>query len=418
MKLLKKAAAILLSGTMLAAMAAPCTAVAAAKESTEESKMELKFDNNGEFKILLLSDTQDTDEPQKEMLDIINNTLNSENPDLVIFLGDNICWFKGVTKEKAATAIRKIIEPVAEKGIPFAMVYGNHDHEGLCDENNKMTEEEAKEFMLSVYQEFPNCLAIEGEELTGVGTYNLLIKDNKGAKDIFNLWLMDSNPYYEDGYGFVQPDQQEWYIKTSNKLKEENGGTPLPSLLFQHIAVPEVYQLADSSDSPKAGYVHGNTAMFRDKYWKASSKVIQGSFQEGPCPADVQHDQFKTWKEQGDVIGAFFGHDHPNDYLGMVDGIYLGAVPAAGYYSYGWNHGARTVTLHENDLKNFSTEILRAEDILGYKVKPAYKDKHGYAEYKNKFIPGVIGGSIGAVVLAAAAAGIITAVVKKKKRNK
>lgn len=351
------------------------------------------------------------------MLEIINNTLDSENPDLVIFLGDNTCSFAGATKEKTATAIRKIIEPVAEKNVPFAMVYGNHDHEGLCNEKNKMTEEEAKEFMLSVYQEFPNCLAIEGEELTGVGTYNLLIKDSKGKKDIFNLWLMDSNPYYENGYGFVQPDQQEWYINTSNKLKKANGGTPLPSLLFQHIAVPEVYQLADSSDSPKSGYVHGNTAMFRDKYWKASSKVIQGSFQEGPCPADVQHDQFNTWKQQGDVIGAFFGHDHPNDYLGVVDGIYLGAVPAAGYYSYGWNHGARTVTLHENDLKNFDTEILRADDILGYKVKPAYKDKHGYAEYKYKFLPGVIGGSVGAVALIAAT-GIITAVVKKKKKSK
>ncbi len=389
MKLFKKAAAILFSCTMLAAAAVPFTAAAETKQSTEVSKMELKFDTNGEFKILLLADTQDTDEPQKEMLEIINNTLDSENPDLVIFLGDNTCSFAGATKEKTATAIRKIIEPVAEKNVPFAMVYGNHDHEGLCNEKNKMTEEEAKEFMLSVYQEFPNCLAIEGEELTGVGTYNLLIKDSKGKKDIFNLWLMDSNPYYENGYGFVQPDQQEWYINTSNKLKKANGGTPLPSLLFQHIAVPEVYQLADSSDSPKSGYVHGNTAMFRDKYWK----------------------------QQGDVIGAFFGHDHPNDYLGVVDGIYLGAVPAAGYYSYGWNHGARTVTLHENDLKNFDTEILRADDILGYKVKPAYKDKHGYAEYKYKFLPGVIGGSVGAVALIAAT-GIITAVVKKKKKSK
>ena len=112
-----------------------------------------------------------------------------------------------------------------------------------------------------------------------------------------------------------------------------------------------------------------------------------------------------------------FGHDHPNDYLGKVDGIYLGAVPAAGYYSYGWNHGARTITLNENDLTTFESEILHADDILGYKVKPAYKDKHGYAEYKNKFLPGVIGGTAGAVVLVAAA-GIITAVVKKKKRNK
>ncbi len=68
-------------------------------------------------------------------------------------------------------------------------------------------------------------------------------------------------------------------------------------------------------------------------------------------------------------------------------------------------------------MKNFDTEILRADDILGYKVKPAYKDKHGYAEYKYKFLPGVIGGSVGAVALIAAA-GIITAVVKKKKKSK
>ncbi len=105
MKLFKKAAAILFSCTMLAAAAVPFTAAAETKQSTEVSKMELKFDTNGEFKILLLADTQDTDEPQKEMLEIINNTLDSENPDLVIFLGDNTCSFAGATKEKTATAM-------------------------------------------------------------------------------------------------------------------------------------------------------------------------------------------------------------------------------------------------------------------------------------------------------------------------
>ena len=93
------------------------------------------------------------------------------------------------------------------------------------------------------------------------------------------------------------------------------------------------------------------------------------------------------------------------------------SVPAAGYYSYGWNHGVRTITLHENNLTDFDTEIIYADELLGYKVKPAYKDKHGYAEYKNKFIPGVIGGAAGAVVLAAAA-GVVTAVIRKKKKSK
>lgn len=404
--------------TMISAAAMPFTVYAEEQESTEEA-MELKFNENGEFKILAIADPQDTDTPQQEMLDIINNALDKVNPDLVVFLGDNIAgWWKNVDKEKTATAIRKIIEPVDSRGVPFAIVFGNHDHEGLTDENNKMTEEEAKEFQLSIYQEYKTCLAIEGEELTGCGNYNLLIKDSAAAKDIFNLWLIDSNPYAaEGGYGYVQPDQAEWYIRTSNELKEANAGVALPSLLFQHIAVPEVYQLADSSGTPKSGYVRGNTAMFKNNYWKANSDVIQGSFQEGPCPADVQHDQFRTWKEQGDIIGAFFGHDHPNDYLGQVDGIWLCAVPAAGYYSYGWNHGVRTITLHENNLTDFDTEIIYADELLGYKVKPAYKDKHGYAEYKNKFIPGVIGGAAGAVVLAAAA-GVVTAVIRKKKKSK
>lgn len=417
MKILKKAAAILISCAMLAAATTPLTAFAESAQQNRKEAMELKFNENGEFKILAIADTQDTDKPQKEMLDILNNTLDEVKPDLVVFLGDNTAgWWKGVTKEKTATAIRKLIEPVDKRNVPFAIVYGNHDHEGLCHKSNGMTEEDAKEFMLSVYQEFPTCLAIEGEEMTGCGTYNLLIKDHTGTKDIFNLWMMDSNPYYENGYGFVQPDQRDWYIKTSNELKAANGGTPLPSLLFQHIAVPEVYQLADSSNSGKDGYVHGNTAMFRDKYWKASSNILQGAFEEGPCPADVEHDQFETWKNQGDVIGAFFGHDHPNDYLGELDGIKLCAVPAAGYYSYGWNHGARTITLHENDLTDFETEILKADDILGYEVKPDYKDKHGYYEYKTKFLPGIIGSTAGAAILAAAVTGIRLFIKKKKSK--
>lgn len=31
--------------------------------------------------------------------------------------------------------------------------------------------------------------------------------------------------------------------KTSDALKAENGGEPMPSLLFQHIPVPEIYEL-------------------------------------------------------------------------------------------------------------------------------------------------------------------------------
>ena len=69
--------------------------------------MELKFDTNGEFKIFYLQIRRIRMNRKKEMLEIINNTLDSENPDLVIFLGDNTCSFAGATKEKNSNSNQK-----------------------------------------------------------------------------------------------------------------------------------------------------------------------------------------------------------------------------------------------------------------------------------------------------------------------
>ena len=411
MKRFKSIISVLLTLIMMFAFTIPAFA-----DETGDSKMELKFNSDGKFKILAIADAQDTDTPQKETIDMLTNALDEANPDLVVFLGDNIAgWWKGVDKAKTEQAIANIIEPVDERGIPFAIVFGNHDHEGLCDDNNKMAEEEAKAFQLACYQKYKTCLAVAGEDMTGYCNYNLTIKSSTSDKDIFNLWLMDSNPYAEEGgYGYVQPDQTEWYIRKSNELKEQNDGTPLPSLLFQHIPVPEVYELADELDKKEKGAVKGQTALTNKKYYKTNDKVTQGDFEEGPCSAGVAHNQFETWKQQGDIIGAFFGHDHPNDYLGTIDGIQLCAVPATGYYSYGWNHGARTITLDENDLSTFETTLYHNDDLLDYKVTPAYKAKHGYIEYKNVFVPAVSGTAAGVAVIA----GIITAVIKIRKKKK
>lgn len=377
----------------------------------------LKFNSDGKFKILILSDVQDTDTPQKESMDMVNAALDKTNPDLVIFLGDNIAgWWKGVNKEKTVKAIRNIAEPVDSRNIPFALVFGNHDHEGLCDENNKMTEEEAKEFMMSVYQEYPTCLAVEGEEMTGCGNYNLLIKNSAETKDVFNLWLMDSNPYaQEGGYGYVQQDQTDYYIKKSNELKEQNGGKPLPSLLFQHIIVPEAYELFDKSDKKTENSVKGHST-YGDSYYTAGSRVTQGELLEGPCPADVKHNQFESWKQQGDIIGAFFGHDHNNTFSGNLDGIELTAVPAAGYYSYGFNHGVRTITLDENNLTDYESEIILSDELLDYQVKPDYKAKHGAHEYSQVKKYTTIGlSAVGALLIASGFAA--AAVIKKKKKE-
>ena len=53
------------------------------------SKISLKFNQDGRFKILMLSDIQETLEYDKRTLEGINKIIEHTNPDLVVLGGDN-----------------------------------------------------------------------------------------------------------------------------------------------------------------------------------------------------------------------------------------------------------------------------------------------------------------------------------------
>ncbi|MEG1805207.1 MAG: metallophosphoesterase family protein [Clostridia bacterium] len=384
----------------LASVLALAIPLGASRNSTEDSG--LKFNSDGKFKILMIADSQDTDTPQKNTIDLIEAALDSEKPDLVLFSGDNTAGgWSGATEEKTKKAIDHIIAPIEKREIPFAIVFGNHDHEGGVP----------REKLMAMYQEHKGCLAIVGEEMTGCGTYNLLIKDSKNEKDVFNIWMIDSGDYNPNGgYAYVANDQIAWYEKQSNKLKEANNGKILPSILVQHIAVPEVYQLFKEVDKDTEGAVRGNSC-FEDKYFIATDKVTQGAMREGPCSPNENNGQFASWKKQGDILGAFFGHDHVNDYSGVIDDIVLTNCLGAGFFSYGNPHGVRTIELDEKDLTTFKTESKIFEDLVGRKPSNYLISKFGYGMYSKALLT-----CVALVVFS----GIVTtfAVLFKKHRRK
>lgn len=417
MKILRKAVTTLLAG-LLVLGTVPFAAFAA--DNAPHAPLQFK---DGKFKILILADIQDTNTPQQATLDLMNKAIDQTKPDFIALDGDNIAgWWKGVTPEETKEAVGIVGKAINDRKIPFALVFGNHDHEGLCDEENGMTEEDAKKQMIAWFQEYEYCMAINGEEMTGVGNYNLPILNTAGNKTVFNLWFMDSNPYTDDseggGYGYVHKDQIDWYERTSNALKAENDGKPVPSFLFQHIAVPEVYNMLTVVSKSTKGSVHGNAGR-NDKHYVTNPEYIHsGNLNEGPCPANTANDgQLDSWVKQGDVLAAFFGHDHVNDYDGTYKGIRLIATPGVTYYSYGNHHGVRTVTLDEKDIENFQTEVLLAEDVMGYTVKNAYVRNHGYYEYKHVFMPAICGTVGGVAALAAVAAVVAKAIKKRKAKN-
>lgn len=366
---------------------------------------------DGKFKILILADIHGAEKELKWTFRHIEAALKTATPDLVVLLGDNITGrFRGVTKENIKSTIEKIGKLFDERNIPFALVFGNHDHEGLCSLG--FTERDAKRFILNEFKRFPTCLSVEGEEMTGVGNYNLPLLNSAGDKVIFNLWFMDSNPYADEreggGYGYVHSDQIAWYEKKGEELKNQNGGENVPSFLFQHIIVPEIYEMLSSHNKKVKGSVKGHGS-YSEKYYTLNKEHFsEGSLNEGPCPPDVKSEQFSSWLRRGDILAAFFGHDHVNDFSGRYKGIDLHQVPAAGFFSYGNNRGSRVVTLYEDDIRSYDTKVLHCGDICELKISNPFIKNHGYYEYTERWRPILLG----AVSAAALCCGI--KVINKK----
>ena len=156
-----------LSALLLTALTAP---VSAAEEDTM-----LQFDENGEFRILIVADTQDTARPQEATLRLLNAELDAADADLVVFTGDQIHGPSVRTTKAMEKALDAILAPVAERGIPFAAVFGNHDDEGGV----------SKETQLAIYQSYPGCLMSAGpDDITGCGNYNLLVWSSDGSRPV------------------------------------------------------------------------------------------------------------------------------------------------------------------------------------------------------------------------------------------
>lgn len=348
---MKKFTAIMMTVIMLVCAFMPC---ASALTPAEEAK--LQFNEDGTFKILVLADIQDDAALLSVTANFIDAAVAAEQPDLIILTGDNIAGHITPNADKSAKAIRAFMDILEPYGIPVAAVFGNHD-----DDGGRMS----KEDQMKVYEEYSCFIGFdEGEEIYGVGTYNVPIFSSTDADDIvFNCWLFDSGSYDENGgYDRVRPSQIEWYKAKSAELKAANGGEPVPSLAFQHIIVPEIFEALDEVEMGTPGAVSKY-----GKFYALPETAAEGSFLgEPPCPSAVNDGQFDALVEGGDVLGMVFGHDHSNSFIVPYKGIDLINSPTCGFQSYGMSEvrGIRIFTLDESDPASYETYIVKYPDYF------------------------------------------------------
>lgn len=261
----------------------------------------LRFGPDGKFKIVQFTDVhwQPGNPASEEAALCMDAVLDAERPDLVIYTGD--LAFAAPARE----AVRKAVEPVVRRGIPFAVTWGNHD-----DEFDATREE-----LFAVISAFPGNMTDSVAGLTGVTNCILPLLSSGSDSTAAVLYVIDSNGYSTiptaKGYAGIQLDQIDWYRDNSRRLTAANGGTPLPAMAFFHVPFNEV-----------------NTAASDE------SAILNGTRRERACSAPVNSGMFAEMLRCGDVMASFFGHDHINDYAV----VYKGMLLAYGRYS-----GGRTV---------------------------------------------------------------------------
>ncbi|MBR4726474.1 MAG: metallophosphoesterase [Clostridia bacterium] len=371
MKPFKRILALALSLLLGMLALSPAFAAADPVDVSRPANAHLSFNADGKLKILQVADIQDDESLDSLAKKSLKRAVEVCQPDLIMLTGDNIAGYSCKTKAAGSKAIKNYMDLFEGYGIPVAMVFGNHD-----DDDTPYTKLEQIE-QYETYDCFIGCAGVVAEKTVGenhtinAGTYNIPVFESKDSdKVLFNIWCFDSGNYNPDdtygGYGYVLPEQVDWYKAKSDELKAANGGAVVPSIAFQHIVPPQVKDALKEVPEGTEGAV-----AFAGSYYTLPDDVDPATnwLAEAPCPPNPAFEpgyaQVDAMLEKGDVTAIFFGHDHINSYIVDYEGIDLVSSPGCTFSSYNdGNRGFRVITIDKNNPAAYETYTVTTEELL------------------------------------------------------
>lgn len=336
----------------------------------------MRFGSDGRFRILHITDTHLNEDNVKNSTRLIGLACDAEQPDLVMLTGD---LAPEGTLADTARRVDQLMQVFESRSIPVAVCFGNHD-----SENGAYTREE----VMALYNAYSCSVSIDdGDRLTGCGTYRIPLCASDGDELKYNLWVFDSGDYDGEGhYANVAEDQVEWYRETSAGI-EEATGRKIPSLVFQHIIVPEIYDALEETDRKTAfSYEH---IYEKGRYFRFSGENTNyGMLHEYPCPGYYNHGQFDAMAERGDVLAMFTGHDHTNAFGVKYRGIDIVNSLSTRYNgdAFSTQYGYRVIDLDENAPESYKTRVARwydfANDTAVRSLAESRQDRNLLAEIR------------------------------------
>ncbi|MCI9142252.1 MAG: hypothetical protein HFH87_06455 [Lachnospiraceae bacterium] len=277
-----------------------------------------------EFRILQLTDIHicgsiATIRTDRRALTACYDMIRETQPDLIILTGDLVYPMPVQTFSKDNLgAVVQVCNLMNQIGIPWTMVYGNHDTETIASYSA-----EELEGIYHYYIQEPNHSMLYADRQPEIyGRYNQYIKvvNSDGSLNRL-LFLIDSNDYVKNSeqtkeYDSIHTDQIQWYEDTIDQIAAEEGRI-IPSFVFMHI--------------PFRAFAEAQEALKRG----SSDAVYLFGENEEPvsCP---RYDSgfFDTIVKKQSTQAVFAGHDHLNNMAVKYKGVDLVYSKSIDYYAY------------------------------------------------------------------------------------
>ena len=333
-----------------------------------------------DFKILHLTDLHfgiETDIAHQ--LEIIENEIEEEKPDLVILTGDNFMYAsKGVVRSLISalnSACAKLSAERGERITKFTMTFGNHDNQGDYSRyfiNETISEYTAPDGKEVEEGKFAAFIDYEDDDLFGLTNFYIDLVDDR-AKDTdtqdvkYRLHIIDSNTYH-----FVGPDYDYDVIHTDqldhalNIYNEATADKSYIGMAFFHIPL---YEYSDAYE----------------EYLSVSdpSSVGQGVFRENALCGYENNGSYEKLRA-ANIVAYFCGHDHIN----YGDFIYRAQADASERAIFSYGVKATNQLYHDEDMIGYKTITLKditVEEFLTIdNVKENFKNyTGGYSNYEN-----------------------------------
>lgn len=202
-------------------------------------------------------------------------------PDIIVNTGD--FWVSKSSKDWTDTCQRACREFTKLK-TPWAFAWGNHDE--AADTNR----------IHACLEKSPYLLYSGAAD----GNYRVEVRAKAADTPLWNLILLN------DSRGGFKPEQIDWFKAESQRIKKATSAPP-PAFLFFHIPLPQYDDVA------------------------GSGKAVGVKF-EAVCHENGSREALGAFRDAGFVKAMFCGHDHTNDYYGVVDGMRLQYGRATGGY--------------------------------------------------------------------------------------